>query len=406
MEKYMKETRDIPVQSAYDLIVAGGGIGGVAAALSAARRGLRVLLMEKSAVLGGLSTLGLINWYEPLCDGEGNQLVAGIAQELLELSIRYGYDNLPKEWGGSGNERAHDIGRYATLFNPAMFSLALNALLVKEGIGMMYDMLASYPVMEGRTCLGVIGESKGGRAFYPARVVVDATGDADLLHRAGAPCATGKNYLTYIGHGCTQSSMEKALGRRDMVWLNGPGFSAGSDLNGNGHPEGTPLFEGVNGELVSRYIQQGQSLLFHRLTGGAKGERCLYTLPGMAQLRTTRCLAGADAFGGIDGKKEERSIGTTGDFRYPGRYYDIPAGVLYHGDYPNLLAAGRVVSAQGDGWEITRVIPTCALTGQACGIYAWRMVQSGLSAAKVDVLSVQRSLREDGVRIHFDEALA
>jgi hypothetical protein len=406
LEKHMIETRRIPVKKQYDVIVAGGGIGGIAAALSAARRGLRVLLMEKSAVLGGLSTLGLIHWYEPLCDGKGHQLVSGIAQELLELSIRHGYDNLPKEWGGSGNERTHDVGRYATLFNPAMFSLALNALLMSEGVDMQYDLLASYPVMEENICRGVIGESKGGRAFYPAQVVVDATGDADLLFRAGVPCTTGKNYLTYIGHGCNRASMEKALAREDMVWLNARGFSVGSDLNGNGHPEGMPLFEGVDGELVSRYIQHGQTLLYETLKDGPKNEKSLYTLPGMAQLRTTRCLKGANAFHGIDGKKADDSIGTTGDFRYPSRRYDIPAGVLYHKDYPSFLAAGRVVSAQGDGWEITRVIPTCALTGQASGVYAWQMVKNGIPAAMVDVRAVQDALREDGVHIHFDDVVS
>jgi hypothetical protein len=402
MKKYMEEVQRIPVADAVDVIIAGGGIAGIAAALSAARHGLQVLLMEKSAMLGGLATLGLINWYEPLCDGDGRLMTTGIAEELLKLSIAYGYDNLPTHWGGSGNERDHDERRYATVFNPSVFSLALNELMLQKNIACRYDLLASNPVMEGETCKGIIAESKSGRVFYPASVVVDATGDADILFRAGVPCRSGKNYLTYIGHGCNFSSLQKAQQRGDMVWLNAPGFSAGSDLNGNGHPEGMPVFEGISGELVSNYLQQGQSLLFHKLMKKPWKEQCLYTLPGIAQLRTTRCLRGESSFLGTDGKHEEDSIGTVGDFRHRSRHYELSAECLYHPAYPNLLAAGRIVSAEGDGWEITRVIPTAALTGQACGVFAMHMVQANCAAAAVDVGKAQSALMKDGVRLHFD----
>ena len=401
MQKYIEELQRIPEMEAVDVIVAGGGIAGIAAALSAARHGLRVLLMEKSAILGGLATLGLINWYEPLCDGDGQLMTTGIAEELLKLSVAHGYDNLPSRWGGSGNQRDHDKGRYATVFNPSVFSLALNDLMLRENIAFRYDLLASNPLMEGKTCKGIIAESKSGRAFYPADVVIDATGDADILYRAGVPCRSGKNYLTYIGHGCNFTTLEKAQKRGDMGWLNAPGFHAGSDLNGHGHPEGMPVFEGISGELVSNYLQQGQSLLFHKMIKKPSSEQCLYTLPGMAQLRTTRCLLGESSFLGVNGKREENSIGTVGDFRVRSHRYELNAGCLYHSGYPNLLAAGRIVSAEGDGWEITRVIPTAALTGQACGVYAAQMVRTNRAAAAVDVKSVQSALVKDGVRLHF-----
>ena len=290
MKEYIQEVQQIPQMDAVDVIVVGGGIAGIAAALSAARHGLRVMLMEKSAVLGGLATLGLINWYEPLCDGDGRLMTTGIAEELLKLSIQYGYDNLPAHWGGSGNEREHDKGRYATVFNPSVFSLALNELLLRENIRFRYDLLASNPVMDGAICKGIIAESKSGRAFYPAQVVIDATGDADILFRAGVPCRCGKNYLTYNGHGCNFATVDKAKQRGDMLWLNVPGFSAGSDLNGNGHPDGMPMFDGISGEVVSDFLQKGQSLLFHKLMKKPKDDQCLYTLPGMPQLRTTRCM--------------------------------------------------------------------------------------------------------------------
>ncbi|MEE1357076.1 MAG: FAD-dependent oxidoreductase, partial [Clostridia bacterium] len=62
----------------YDVAVVGGGVAGVAAALAAAREGASVVLLEKLAALGGLGTVGLINWYEPLCDGKGRKIIGGI----------------------------------------------------------------------------------------------------------------------------------------------------------------------------------------------------------------------------------------------------------------------------------------------------------------------------------------
>ena len=64
----------------YDVIVVGGGIAGISAVVTAARQGVSALLIEKKVNLGGLATGGLISWYEPLCDGEGKQMLFGMAE--------------------------------------------------------------------------------------------------------------------------------------------------------------------------------------------------------------------------------------------------------------------------------------------------------------------------------------
>ena len=129
----IKDRREIAVKEAYDVIVAGGGVTGVAAAVTAARRGAAVLLLEKSVNLGGLATSGLISWYEPLCDGRGRKLMGGMAEELLKLSIEYGFDNLPPKWGGSRADTKRNE-RYSTYFSPAIFSLALDELVRDSGV--------------------------------------------------------------------------------------------------------------------------------------------------------------------------------------------------------------------------------------------------------------------------------
>ena len=117
----------------YDIIVVGGGIAGCCAALAAARENKSVLLVEKHINLGGLATIGLISWFEPLCDGEGRKMMGGMAEEMIRLAVCCGYDNLPEIWGGtSGNAQSSD--RYSTHFSPTFFSLALDDILRKNGV--------------------------------------------------------------------------------------------------------------------------------------------------------------------------------------------------------------------------------------------------------------------------------
>ena len=96
MEQTIRLEEQVPVRGEYDVLVAGGGVAGCAAALEAARCGRRVLLLEKGVALGGLATIGLINLFVPMCNGRGVPVIRGMAEEFLRLSIRYGYDTLPE----------------------------------------------------------------------------------------------------------------------------------------------------------------------------------------------------------------------------------------------------------------------------------------------------------------------
>ena len=79
--------RRIPVVHSYDVVIVGGGIAGVTAAIAAARNKGRVALIEKESVSGGLATLGLVAIYLPICDGMGNQVIGGLGV-LASYSVR------------------------------------------------------------------------------------------------------------------------------------------------------------------------------------------------------------------------------------------------------------------------------------------------------------------------------
>ena len=86
--------RRTPVRGACDVLVVGGGIAGVAASVAAARQGADVVLVEKACALAGLATLGHVIVWLPLCDGRGRQVIAGLTEELLKLSVAdLGQDN-------------------------------------------------------------------------------------------------------------------------------------------------------------------------------------------------------------------------------------------------------------------------------------------------------------------------
>ncbi len=363
------------IKEKYDVIVVGGGIAGISASVSASRKGAKVLLIEKQVNLGGLATGGLISWYEPLCDGDGNQMIYGIAEDLIKLSAKYSFDNLPDRWGGEERNKPKNQ-RYSTYYSPTVFAAALDKFVLDSGVSIRFDSLATYPVMNKNICEGVIVESADGREFFGADVVIDATGDASIMHRAGVPTVVGENFMTYIVHYYDLPMVNKLASDGDTCsfrkWMN-----VGSDMFGDGHPEGMRKLKGDTADDITDYVISGKLKLLSRISKMDKNSYDVMSIPTMPQFRTIRRIVGKADFNAVDGEEFADSIGNCGDFRPfgKGKHYQIPKGALYNPEFPNLLAAGRIISApEGDGWEVARVIPTCALTGEAAGKIAAEMV--------------------------------
>ena len=205
----IREQRDIRVYDSYDVIIIGGGVAGMSAALAARRNGMRTLLVEQAAFMGGLATLGHVCLYLPLCDGNGRKVIGGISEELLHLSIQYGYNDLPEGWTRGILHHPDPKGRYKTWFNIPAFVLAADELMENEGVDILYDTVFCEPVMDGKTVTGVIVENKSGRCAYKAKMVVDASGDADGSIALGRPVSTGRRYSATGAMKRTSSTCEK-----------------------------------------------------------------------------------------------------------------------------------------------------------------------------------------------------
>lgn len=394
----------IPAVGKYDVIVAGGGISGVAAALSAARLGKSTLLLEKNTALGGLATIGLINFWVPLCNGRGKQIIKGMAEELLRLSIRYGFDSLSDEWK-NGEPDHPTTNRYVTRYSIGMFALALVDLLHSSGVKILYDSVVSQPVMEDGHCKGLIVDGKSGRQFYEAGMVVDATGDADVLLRAGVPTVDGENFFTMVAYGTDLAHCKQAVEKNDVGLACVSYHGGNASLYGQYHPADMPKFPGASVEVVSDYLIQNQLKLFEKVKDQPRMERDVQYLPAEAQLRTTRHIDG-DATLTMDDlyRHQETSIGAICDFDHRDRLFEVPFGALVKHGFDNLLTCGRNASASGWGWDVLRVIPPAVLTGQAAGIAAALALDEQKPVYDAPVSAIQKVLADTGVIIHFDDA--
>ena len=399
-------------EHSYDVIVAGAGVAGVAAALTCARAGLSTALVEKTVMTGGLATTGLVNHYLPLCDGHGHQVIHGIAEELLHLSIKYGPGTVPAAWakpdgGEASAEPASRKQRYATPFSPASFTLALDEVLLEAGVTLWLDTLVCATVLEGRRLTGIEVENKSGRGLLGAHCTIDATGDADLAYRAGAPCVTGENWLslwaiqTSLARARRVSDDPDAASLLEMVYV-------GGNANGHGHPEGHPTYDGTKGDEVTQFLLEGRRLLREHYAARYRSDEEAnrhhlfpVTLPAMAQFRTTRRIAGLEIMSSDSPHSHvETSVAVVPDWRKPGPVWEVPYGALIPAGVAGLLAAGRCISADREAWEVTRVIPPAALTGEVAGIAATLAVEQRTTPERLSVSEVQLAVQAKHLPLH------
>jgi hypothetical protein len=289
--------------------------------------------------------------------------------------------------------------RYRTDFNVPAFVLALDRLMGRAGVDLLFDTVFCAPVMEEGRCKAVIVENKAGRQAYLCRAVVDATGDADVLARVGIPCAQHDNFLTYWSYCLTEDSLQHAVAQQSVKNLLKL-FYIGENT-GNRLPEGSPKYYGTDVRQITEYLLECRKLALNELLRRGMDKLVFASFPSMPQFRTTRRLEGEYVLGPEDvHKRFEDSVGCCGDWRQAGPVYEIPYRALYSSKIANVFAAGRNISAAGDTWEVARVIPVAALTGQAAGTAAALISEDGCVAGEVDIPELQKILTKGGVLVH------
>lgn len=365
----------------YDVVVVGGGCAGVCAAIASVRQGKRTLLIDKQILLGGMATLGRIHWLEPYCDGQGRQIIGGLAKEFFDHAIACGYSNVPEGW-------SQGEGRLASWFSPEAMMLALPAWLQSEGVELLLDAQVIGAELREERMNAITVAHMNGCETLSADGFVDATGMAQLFYLAGMPCESEENYLTMIAETATEDSLQKAL-EQHTPYLVRNRRNYGSTLSGKGQPEGCLPGRIETAWEQTAWILNAQSLMRQKLSSACE----VLSLPTIPQIRMLRRMIGKQTFHGVPGQKAEESIGVVPDFRKKGDLFEIPFGSLCADGCVNLFAAGRCISAQGDGWHVARVIGPCCLTGEAAGLAA---------ALAGDVCTVQKALTDDGILLTFE----
>jgi hypothetical protein len=380
-------------------LVCGGGIAGISAALAAARQGKRVILLEKQYMLGGLGTAGIVTIYLPLCDGMGKQVSFGIAEELLRLSISMKEEaKYPANWLEDIGTKTDKDPRFEVQYNPEIFAMLVEKELLKAGVKILYGTYAVGARKDGGKITHVITENKSGRQAIEVKSVVDATGDADICHLAGAKCELHKK-----GNILAAWYYHVAEGEYNLNML---GFC---DISDEQRKSGANVkylvdrrFGGTDGDELSEMMQLSHSFVMQDFLAKTEGKKNAYpvTVATIPQVRMTRKLVGEYVLDESEAHTfKEDSVGMVSDWRKRGPVFEIPFGALYGKEVKNLITAGRCISVTDAMWDITRVIPDCAVTGEAAGVAAAMCDDF----AALDVKALQAELRRRGIKLHESE---
>ena len=410
---YTEPSKTIPVYGAFDVIVVGGGPAGWAAALASARNKAKTLIIERFPFFGGTATASLmlnINGYRNQVDPNGLQTSKGIAEELI-LNL--------KEMNGLGTRTTYAAQQFSTTKGDLTYSYPIDSektkyvmlkLLHDAGVNILFHTMFVDTIMEGNNVAGVIVENKSGRQAILAKVVIDASGDADVAYRAGVSywqAAPDDNQL----HNCIMYRITmnpKAVSEvRSGIIINndqcfwGPGAQ----------------FDGTNADALTQGEIKMRLAVFEDFA--RRQQRVPYLadayiqevapLAGVRQTRFFKGLHVSSTEDALEGRRFDDSIAMSACpiISYYGyrRYlehtgYEIPYRCLLPEDnVEGLIVTGRCMSSDQQSYESWRAMAPVMCLGEAAGVAAAICVESKKTPKTVDVQKVRTRLVDQGAEI-------
>lgn len=389
-------TADLPVVDKVDVLVVGGGTAGTFAAISAGMQGARTLLIEKNGKLGGTVTSAGVN-FPGLFHAWGEQIIAGPCWESVSRAVSFDNLELPKFDRFPKDHWLQQID-----INPFTYAAVLDRMAEEAHVTTILHTMVSYAEEEADG-VTVLCTSKEGLWAVKTKILIDATGDANITGMLGYPRVRSEvlqpaTLMNDLG-GYDLSQMEELAFSRLVKEAVGNGILEETDMQGGN------LYHQLARYRISMHIPEVDASTSHGKTMAEikarktlmKIVRFLKTVPG---LETLHVVHAAEECGIRETCRIVGEATITSEAYLSGHVYDdavcyafypidlhIPNGIkqifLEEGIVPTipykamipkgakrLLVAGRCISGDTDSNSATRVQAPCMATGQAAGIAA------------------------------------
>lgn len=441
-----------------DVLVIGGGVAGISAAVCAAREGADVILTERDGCLGGTASMGLVGPFMSAYDPKGEkQVVKGFMDEFINRMVKKGGAVHPKDCPGGDSHSAYRIKGHigVTPFDPECFKITAEECCEEAGVKVIYHMLFAgcEKDTEGKIKKAYFATKKG---IYEvrAKVFIDCTGDADLVTGAGYETIYGDengrtqvSSIFFIIDGVDKDELQKHIDRypegtnfrqrylEDIVekWQTEGRFPCGRSrvsafeamngmwrVNMSQYDEKADLTDPedvTKAEMTCRRQIEPLIMFLQEEVPGFNNIRLLYSANTLG-IRESKRIVGEyvltidDMANGTGFGDAICTVGSAVDFHgsqkrdgsYDGAYgvtgpssAQIPYRCLIPKESKNLLAAGRCVSADQMAHSAVRVMPPCFAMGQAAGVAAAISVNDSMNVKDIDIGKLQQKLKNGGV---------
>ena len=424
-----------------DVLVVGGGAAGVATAVTAARQGLSVTLVERYGFCGGGAVAGLSGTICGLYDATDSpcaaprQRVFGFAHEFATRLAAMGGLTPPLRYGKTWT-RVHD---------PLVWREAADAFLKEAGVQVLFHALAVKVLTDGGERIeGVEAWTKQGIVEIRARITVDASGDADIVAMAGLPCRIGDEgrvqnptmifrllnvdvprFVAAYGTDSIMPEEVAALLRgaslpRTKVWLfptTRPGellCNCTRVLGSDGRELNTLFWRDfTEAEIEGRRQVRAYAEVFRRHLAGCEnsfvndtgvqvGVRQTRQIEGRARLTAAAVLQAAKCPDGVALSPWPIELHRGDRPRLEwllDDHYEVPLGCFVPARGDGLLVAGRCLSAEHEAAASARVTAQCFAYGHAIGHAAALTVREGIPPRAIRGAELRRILNQDGARL-------
>jgi hypothetical protein len=424
-----------------DVVVVGGGPGGHSAAIAAARNGAKTALVERYGHLGGMATGGIVIQIPHMSDGGKEPVIAGLSLEWLERLDKVGGvlrprlkdigsndESLVRQWRRFMGNVINGRIEHTAWVDPELLKCVLNDMVEETGIKLFLHSWGTKAIVENEQVKGIIFESKSGRQAILGKIIIDGTGDGDLLPSAGAEFdgyldKTSRSsmlalvfrlgncdYQKYCDFRETQpqryeelmKELAKVAGtrllplpspRNDVMWVNNwiPGLDC------------TNVEDLTKLEVEMRKtMRRGHEFLKKNFPTFENS--FILDTASQTGTRGSRRLVGEYVISKEDfqaSKKFEDTIAVFPRLGPPGagsvKHVYIPYRAMVPVKVEGLLVAGRSFSSDFEANNMANLIPHCIAMGQAAGTAAALAVKAGISVRKVDLWTLQNNLLKQGV---------